>query len=140
MFFREQIDCLKTCGVGNVKRYWKKKNGMSTTESDVKRTDTKDTKESALIESDRVGLIEQANKFVELMVLKEVMPVMASSVAASVEYTEREQKTYDAALSYLERQFTTGHADPETYTSRSESERSVEHFDPEPEGTNNDSA
>lgn len=107
-------------------------------ELEIKRTDTKRATETDLIRSDRVELVEQANRLVETMVAKEILPKAMSGVASGVELTAVEQKAYDSALTYLTRQFERGHSDSQTYTSKVETNKTVERFDPPKKGLDDD--
>jgi hypothetical protein len=71
-------------------------------------------RELEVIPSDRLGLIHQANRFIEIII---------------AEYREhprtlipREQRTYKAALAFLERQFEQGYRDTEVVDKRIEKE------------------
>ncbi len=89
-------------------------------------TDTTTTSKTKTIEyeiaySDRCRLVEQANRFVELMVIKQTTGMHDSSVRQDlVDLSPKERETLDAALDYLKRQFETGFKDTEPFTKKVE--------------------
>jgi len=79
-----------------------------------------------LVQSDRVALAVEANRFIGTMVSLRVSPMFASSMNGETELTPVEQATYDSALDYLKRQFFAGARDPEAIQVRVESEATIE--------------
>ncbi len=89
---------------------------------------TKKSREVHVIESDRVSLITQANKLIESISFKMVVPYLAmpSVPVEPIALDGAERKAYDAALEYLARQFTSGHVGSEVVDKRIENEESTE--------------
>lgn len=72
----------------------------------------KSVREFEVIESDRCKLVEAANKYIEHMVWKQVMPMCSSSVPIGLtELTMDEEATFAAALAFLRREFNGGSSD-----------------------------
>lgn len=97
-----------------------------TTDQALKKWQTKSSVEHEFIKSDRIELVEQANRFIDHMVTRRVIPTLNSAVGESPELTEDEEATYRAALSYLRRQFDVGHSDSHSVQKSVEDEKQVE--------------
>ena len=91
----------------------------------LKRERERKTRENEIIESDRISLCEQANRFIESIVAKQTLPKL-SGVTFDDELTGEETKTYNAALDYLGRQFSAGYKESETIAKRTETETELE--------------
>ena len=89
-------------------------------------TDTTTASKTKTIEyeiaySDRGTLLDRANRFVELMLIKQTAGMQDSSVGRElVDLSPKERETLDAALDYLKRQFETGFKDTEPFTKKVE--------------------
>lgn len=94
------------------------------TETQTKTKTIKSIREVELVHSDRLALMDEANVFIANMVYKQVVPISNGSMA-SIDFTDEETRTYNAALGYLERQFTAGFRETEVYDKKSEREESV---------------
>lgn len=80
---------------------------------------------SELIPSDRASLLSEANRLVETLIQRESVS-MLSGFHVDTTPTREEASAYNAALSYLQRQFEIGHSDSETYTKTTEREEEYE--------------
>lgn len=99
----------------------------NTTETPVEKHQHKQSVEHEFVKSDRVELVEQANKFVSHMIDKQVLPIMLHGSLVHVpELTPEEDATYRSALGYLRRQFDVGHSDSQTVKKSVEEEVQVE--------------
>ena len=93
----------------------------------LKKTVTKRVREYDVIESDRMLLVEAANKFVSHMVNKQVLPAISSGLLYSaISLSDSEAKTFDAALQFLQRQFENGYSSTEPHERRVETEETRE--------------
>ena len=92
-----------------------------------KKTVTKRVREFDVVGSDRMRLVEAANDFVWHIVQKQVLPALSSGVVhADVPLSDNEQKTFDAALNFLQRQFENGYSSTEPHEKRIETEETLE--------------
>lgn len=91
----------------------------STHDRPVVRIETRTERECEVVKSDRIELVRQANAFVESMVAKLVLPMIATSVPKEMsELSDAEYLAYDSALMFLGRQFERGYSDTETIEKR----------------------
>lgn len=86
--------------------------------------------ESEPLKSDRVELIQNANRLAEIMMLKTTWPKMNSGFGPEVELSEVEERTYHAALEFLRQQFQSGAQTPDQVTKRNEVDSTVERTPP----------
>lgn len=96
------------------------------TQAEVSRTQKRQLRENEVVRSDRIELIQCANDFVEHMVTKQVLPIIASSVPRDVEMCEDETAAYKSALHFLKRQFDQGYSDADAIEKRVEVDESTE--------------
>lgn len=96
----------------------------------VTKIETKRVRENEIIHSDRIDLVVQANRFVESMVNKSVLPKLASGYAPEVDLTADESLTYRAALDFLRRQFEQGYSEAGHIERRVEAEDCTERQPP----------
>lgn len=92
-----------------------------------KKTTTKRVRQFDVVVSDRIQMVDAANELVWHMIQKQVLPALSAGVVhAEVPLSENEQKTLDAALCFLRRQFEAGYSVTEPYESHVESEETLE--------------
>lgn len=82
--------------------------------------------ENEVVRSDRIELVQAANRFVESIVNKTTLPKIGSGYAPEIELSEEESRTYVSALSFLQRQFDQGYSDAEPIPKRAELEDTLE--------------
>jgi len=84
----------------------------------------KSVREYEVLASDRVSLAAAANNLVSTLVLRQISPLLYGSgvTTGELELTAPERATYDAALDYLRRQFSSGFRESESVQVRAESD------------------
>ncbi|MEZ6097261.1 MAG: hypothetical protein R3C03_24060 [Pirellulaceae bacterium] len=92
---------------------------------DVSTVHFRSSREMDIIDSDRVDLIQQANRLVECMVNKQTLPKLGG-VFSEVDLTNEENQTYQSALGFLRRQFEIGFKETDAVESKREIESTIE--------------
>lgn len=89
----------------------------------MEKTTKKVIRQYELVRSDRIDLVEQANTLVATLIHKQTAPLFSEKFAAQeLPISEMENKTYNAALGFLSRQFDAGFKEPEPFENRLETE------------------
>jgi hypothetical protein len=85
------------------------------------------TRENEVLKSDRIELVDAANRLVGQMITKQIVPAMRSGyVTEPFELSAVEQAAYQSALSFLARQFDQGYSVAEVLERRVESDLSTD--------------
>ena len=90
------------------------------------KTHRRKVTENEVLKSDRLELVEQANRLVESMVAKTTLPKIGSGYAVEVELSDSEMDAYATALGFLRRQFEQGYSLSEVLPKREETEDTTE--------------
>lgn len=93
------------------------------TQPKTRMSTTRRVREYEIVVSDRISLVSAANKFIEHMVTKQLLPAIGSGIIhLEIPLSENEVKTFEAALQFLKRQFDIGHSTTEPHEKRVETE------------------
>ncbi len=96
-------------------------------EETLKQIKTRRVTENEIVPSDRTSLVNAAILFVGQMVGMKTAPLFSSaSFPTDIEPSQQEVETYNAALRYLEQEFSCGHEMPKSFIKRVETEEVVE--------------
>ena len=82
----------------------------------------KESRELEVIESDRIELVEQANKLIETLLIKDVIPlIVGNGIKQELDWSRTELQAYNSALTFLTNQFNQGYKDSEVMEKSKES-------------------
>lgn len=92
-----------------------------------RKTIKKRVREFDVVVSDRVRLVDAANEFIGHIIRKQMLPALSPEFArVDIPLSENEQKTFDSALNFLQRQFENGYSSTEPHEKRVEIEETLE--------------
>ena len=95
-------------------------------QSFCRKTTMRKSMEYQIVESDRIKLVEAANDFIFNYTNKQILPLINGIAHVEPDISVQEEKTFEAALTFLRKQFEGGCTEIKLYEQKDEIEESAE--------------